>query len=204
MIRSRIIKTLALVALMAAPAAGRADFLTSLSGQAVFDPSQGLYSYTYTVTDLPDSTDTLGGLTVDVDPSADVSDLTGPAGWQSSFDAADALVLWVSPDPSTDIPPGSLGTFSFLSPLPPTSQDYLAIGFSDVGIDFGAGSTVGPGAPASTVPEPPGIGPLSLGVLALAAARIRRPKAGGVSNRRGPRRRPWWTGRGRWPAPPRR
>src|SRR5690242_12948739 len=105
---------LALLTILSASVAVRADFMTSLSGQAVFDSSQNVYSYIYTVTNLPGSTDTLGGLIVNVSPTADVSDIVGPGGWQSTFDTADALVLWVSPDASTDILPGSFDTFSFL------------------------------------------------------------------------------------------
>jgi hypothetical protein len=65
------------------------------------------------------------------------------------------VMEWVSPGPSTDILPGFSGTFSFLSPLPPVSQNYLAIGFSDTGIDFNRGTTVGPGSAGTAVPEPP-------------------------------------------------
>jgi hypothetical protein len=164
---------------LATPVVARADLITSISGHAVQDPATGVYTYTYTAANLPGSTDTLGGLTVNVDPLADVSGITGPAGWQSFIDPADGLVLWASPDPSTDILPGSFDLFSFLSPLPPVSQDYLAIGFSDIGIDFNTGTTVGPGvppAPAVAVPEPGSLLVFGAGIAALIGFRWKRSK----------------------------
>jgi hypothetical protein len=146
------------------PARAQATFLTSLSGEAVQNPSDGLYTYTYLVTNLSASTDTFGALNVNVSPSAGVLSIAGPDGWLSSFDTADSLVQWFSPGPTSDISPGSSGAFSFVSPLPPVAQDYLAIGFSDVGIDFNPRTTVGPGV-VTTVPEPS-----TLTLLGVAAA----------------------------------
>ncbi len=173
--------SLALFLTFCVPAVTRAGLITNVSGGAVQDPSRGLYVYSYTVTNLPGSTDTLGGLTVNVDPSADISAIFGPPGWQSSFDMADALVLWVSADPSTDILPSSFGIFSFRSPLPPVPQDYLAIGFSDFGIDFNTGTTVGPGAsPSTVVPEPGSLLVFGVGLLGVLSYRWKRRKPAAV------------------------
>jgi hypothetical protein len=168
---------LALVLTFVAPVFAKADFLTSLTAQAIQEPS-GQFAYTYSVTNLPNSTDTFGGFTVNVDPLALISGIEGPTGWDSSIDTSNNLVAWTSSSPSTDILPGLSGTFSFFSPLPPISQNFLAIGFSDAGIDFNSGTTIGPGPLSSNaVPEPTSLTLLALGSLSLLGYGCRRRKA---------------------------
>jgi hypothetical protein len=165
--------TLALFLAFGTPSALRAGFMTSLSEQA--NLSGGLYTYTYTVSNLAASTDTLGGFKVNVDPSASVSSITAPTNWLSFFDTTNNLVEWVSPGSATDLQPNSVGVFSFVSSLPPVPQDYLAVGFSDIGIDFNTGTTLGPGL--STVAEPSSVTLLAIGITAMAGCGSRRRKA---------------------------
>ena len=162
--RWRFVSLLALLMGLAAPSAARADFLTSLSGKAVPSSSGDFFTYTYVVTNLSGSTDVFGALNVNVAPSANVSDIMGPTGWLGFFDQTDSLVQWVSPGLTSGLLPGSSGTFSFVSPLAPVSQDYLAFGFSSGGIDTNTGTTVGPGV---AVPEPGSFVLLSVGCLLL-------------------------------------
>jgi hypothetical protein len=165
-IRASAIWTLGLFLTFGTPAAVQAGFMTSLSEQVDF--SGGLYTYTYTLSNLAASTDTLGAFKVNVDPSAVVSSITAPTNWLSFFDTTNNLVEWVSPDSTTDLQPNSAGVFSFASSLPPVPQDYLAVGFSNIGIDFNTGSTLGPGL--STVPEPSSVTLLAIGIAGMAAS----------------------------------
>jgi hypothetical protein len=164
---------------MASPAFVRADFITAVSPQVTSGQGDE-YVYSYMVTNLLASTDAFASLNVNVDTGAGVTDITGPVGWLGFFFPTDGLVQWVSTGPATDILPGSVGLFSFISPLPPTSQNYLAIGVFDGGLEFATGTTPGPGlAPPAAVPAPSGIALLSTGLLLLFARQQikRRPSA---------------------------
>jgi PEP-CTERM motif len=158
----------ALLALAAGAHSARADLVTSLT-VTTMPATGGLTEYDYTLTNLPASTITASFFFVAVDPTANLSFLTAPAGWDISYATGDSAVGFTSPDPSVDIVPGSFGLFSFDSPLLPIQASYEV-----AGIDANSNFVTNNGMIASaSVPEPATVVLLTAGVLGMLGVRRR-------------------------------
>jgi hypothetical protein len=143
---------LALVAIAGSLQAARADLITDV-GVSTAPVSGGLTQYTYTVADESTSTITASFFYVAVDTTADLTTFTAPTGWDISYATGDTVVEFSSPDPSLDIMPGSLGMFSFDSPLTPVmSTDAVAGIDSNFNYFENDGQILSPSI--SSVPEP--------------------------------------------------
>jgi hypothetical protein len=145
-----------------------AGLVTSLTVNTSPEPG-GLTLYSYTLSDLASSTLPAVEFTLSVSPTANLGAITGPSGWQITYQAGDSEVDFASPSDATDILPGSQGVFSFTSALTPVSTDYLIIGFdsSTITIDTNQGQIAGP---ATAVPEPCSLHLLCLALVLPAAA----------------------------------
>lgn len=168
--------TVCVVLLLMVGGSSRADFMTSLTVDVQQQPGS-LFSYTYTVADLPASTFPFSAFLINVAPSADLMSINGPVGWITLSASGDSVIEWVSPDPSTDITIGDSGTFSFLSALPAGSQDYLAIGKLDDTLDFNSGMTLGPTSmPSTAAPEPASFTLLGIGIVCIGSCSLYKRK----------------------------
>ena len=162
---------LMIVAATSRPSAARADLVTNLdvSFTALVD---GNVLYNYTLTNEPTSTVAVSSFFLAVGNNADLTSLTGPDGWDLEYDSLDNAVMFTSPAADFDIAVGSVGLFSFVSPLGPVSASYLIRAFADDGsIVETTGFTLTPGA---AVPEPASLAMLAMGALGLSAAAARR------------------------------
>jgi PEP-CTERM motif len=144
----------------------RAGFITTLTPSITTLPS-GLTNYQYTLTDQAGSTLPAVEFALNVDPGANLTVLTGPAGWIISYTSGDPAVDWSSPSSASDILPGQSAVFSFNSPLGPVQLSYLIVGLDDTSgtFDTNQGSITSPGANA--VPEPSTLSLLGTGALSL-------------------------------------
>jgi len=146
------------------PPPAHAGLITDLLSSVTPQPS-GLTLYQYTLTDDPGSTLPVVEFTLSVSTAADISSLAGPSGWQITYNAGDALVDWATFSADTVIQPGDSATFSFLSPLGPSQQDYSVLGLDPASFDVetNQGQTQSPGITA--VPEPSALAMLGTGAL---------------------------------------
>jgi hypothetical protein len=148
---------LSLAAVLAFGGAARSDFIISVEAD-VRPTTNGLYLYNYTLTDPADSLFTVAAFSPDLSINANLSAILGPPGWTSVYQAGGSFMAIYSPEPSSDILPGTSGVVSFLSPMAPRSGNYLGVGFNSNGcFDFAQGTTLVPGgSPLTTLPEPAG------------------------------------------------
>jgi hypothetical protein len=123
----RLCLALALIAIAGNRQSARADFITSL-GVSTMAVSGGLTEYDYTLADLSTSTVTASFFYLDVDSTANLTALTAPTGWDISYTPGDTAIGFTSPAPSFDIQPGTVGLFSFDSPLTPVIAPYAIAG----------------------------------------------------------------------------
>jgi hypothetical protein len=144
----------------------RGDFITTLTPSVGPGPG-GLTDYQYTLTNQADSTLPAVEFALSVAPGADLTSLTGPAGWVITYNPGDSSVDWSSPSPATDLLPGQSAVFDFSSPLGPVSLDYLIAGLDDTTGTVGTnqGTILSPGA--SSVPEPSALLLGGIGLLGL-------------------------------------
>ena len=111
-----------------------ADVIATVVGNAVQDPGTGLWTYQYIVKNAPASPRAIWSFSLEPVPAGVAT--TGPQGWSSDRTPDEVLLNWfatdtgpnppenagnVSPSPF-DIAPGSSGTFTFISPLPPADS----------------------------------------------------------------------------------
>jgi hypothetical protein len=158
-----ILAAFALLWLSTGTTPARAGLLANLSVD-VTRASNGVYTYDYTLSVDPSSTLGAGELDLSVSPFANLSSISGPAGWDVFYTAGspgDSAITFSSPDSSTDIAPGSFGLFSMTSLIGPALSSDLARGFDDSNgtVDQISGTIL-----TAAVPEPSA---LMLGVLAL-------------------------------------
>ncbi len=158
--------------LISITAQAKAGLITSPSVNTTAEPG-GLTLYTYTLSNLDTSTLPAVEFILTVSPDANLGAISGPNGWQITYQAGDSEIDVASPSDATDIQPGSQGIVSFTSVLPPVATDYLIIGFdsSTITIDTNQGAIAGP---YTAVPEP-----RSLPLLALALVLVMAVRAGG-------------------------
>jgi hypothetical protein len=139
----------------------RGDLITDLA-VSVSPSSGGLNTYAYSVT--VESTSTLGAsqLFLSVAPSADLSSISAPTGWDVLYSSGDPDISFLSSDSSFDIAPGTIGMFSISSLVGPALASDLIRGFDDHSGTFAENSgTIL--TPSAAVPEPAS---LVLGILA--------------------------------------
>ncbi len=159
------------------PSPARAGYLVDISATVTPQPG-ALDLYQYTIANETGSSLPTVEFTLTIDPSANLTSVTGASGWLITYSAGDNVVDWSSPSSSTDLQPGNSAIFSFLSPLGPVQQDYQIVGLTTnpFAIDTKQGQSASPGI--ASVPEPGslvlvGIG--ALGVLTILARRNGRP-----------------------------
>ncbi|QEH35196.1 hypothetical protein OJF2_37430 [Aquisphaera giovannonii] len=164
-----------ILALLAVATPARADFLATLD-VATTPEAGGLTLYQYTLSVDPTSDQPAVLLILNVDAAADLTSISGPTGWEVDYVPGDTGVSWLSPGPDTDLQPGRSAVLSFLSPLGPGDQTYLAFGLGFASV---TGSIAGPTA-AAAVPEPPSLGLLVAPALAGLSVLARRRRARAV------------------------
>ena len=171
---------LAVIILVArSPASVRGDFITDLSVNTTSQPG-GLFLYNYTLTNGPTSTLNAEGLSIGVSAAANLQAISGPNGWDVSYDPGSLLVTWESSDLSTDLLPKSSAMFTFESVLAPAQFVYITTGLDESQSISGTNTGRIASAGVASVPEPSsfslvlsGIG--TLGVLTtLARQRCKR------------------------------
>ena len=165
----------AMFLLVAAPHASAGLIVTV--NASVTPAGPGLTEYEYDINSDQSNSLAFIQFQLVVAPAADPQLIAGPAGWDVFYDNLFGVISWTSYDPSTDIPPGGLGIFTFESPLSPGTQEYSAAGLdNDTGdYDIAYGETLSPTISAA-VPEPSSIVLVTSGLIAsgLAAWQRRR------------------------------
>ena len=156
----------------AAPARG--GLVTDLSVD-VTRASNGVYTYSYSLT--VDSSSTLGAGELDlaVSPFANLSEISAPTGWDVFYtpgSPGDSAISFSSPDPSTDLAPGTFGLFSVASLVGPASASYLVRGFDDSNGTFAQNGGI---ITTASVPEPSGLVLGALALLGVAHTVVRGP-----------------------------
>jgi hypothetical protein len=143
-------------------------FGAQASANVSFDPSTGLYTYSYTLASWGDSQLPIDEFRI-VLRGATVLDISSPKGWSADISRDGHYLAWCACDPAgivippnfvddgRDLPskyqikPGqTLAGFSFRSPYPPSSGEFLANGWEPIqveGVDFPVG-TLQPVAPS--------------------------------------------------------
>src|SRR5208283_3048451 len=114
--------------------------------------NSGLYQYSYTLTNSPQSTISAYIFALAVDKGANLQSLTGPTGWEILYTVGSTSVEWDTA--FQPIAPGGSATFGFTSVEPPASNMYQTTGFDPNSFQFynNTGTTSTPGA--VSVPEP--------------------------------------------------
>lgn len=147
-----------------------AEFIVSVAPTTQLVDS-GLTRYSYTINNEASSTQAFIQFQIVVAPGAAPQMLTGPMDWHILFDNKFDIITWTSQQPSTDILPGGTGTFSFVSPFGPGTQEYAAFGFDEVTRDGNVvfGETISPTFSPAAVPEPAALTSGLIGVVLAGA-----------------------------------
>jgi hypothetical protein len=132
----------------------------------------GTFLYTYTVANPAASTGGVSQFFVTVGPTANLTAITAPTGFDSFYSAGSTVAEFDSFSSATDIAPGSSGVFSFVSAMGPAALPVTARSIDDTSGTF----TDVTSASVAPVPEPSSLVLCGLGAagLALAARRRRR------------------------------
>ena len=165
------------IALGATPA--HATFDTSVTTTVTPQGGGTSFLYSYAVNVLATSTNGLSEFDLNITAGntsgintplgATLTSITMPTGFINDYTLGNPTIAFLSTDPTTDIPAGSLGTFSFISTSVPVLQPYQFRGFD------GAGNPVSvSGFALAPVPEPASLTLFGLGAAAVAGAAVRR------------------------------
>jgi lipopolysaccharide/colanic/teichoic acid biosynthesis glycosyltransferase len=174
-IRSIGLAVFALGLLAAASRPAYAGSLVLSVNDAVSKTTDQEFLYQYTVTNQGQSTDLEAfSFLLNVAPDSSLSAISGPPGWDLTYSSGDPVVSWDSPSPVFDLLPGATVQYSFLSPLGPGPQDFIALGSDATATVFGdaQGTVLGP----SAVPEPSTLTLSLLGLFVLGALHLRLPR----------------------------
>ena len=129
----------------------RADLIGTVT-PTVTPQGGGLFLYSYLVANSIQSTAGMAEFDVSVATSALLSAITNPNGFLALYTPGDTFIQYLSTDPSTDIAPGSSGTFSFTANLPPMSAPYLLRGFdASSNVLQRSGNVLAPAVPEPSV-----------------------------------------------------
>ena len=163
-----------LLATAVAPA--RADMQATVT-VSITPESGGMFLYDYTVADLATSTSAVSefdlSLTlspfsgINTPPGAPISSITMQPGFINLYSTGDPSISFFSTDPSTDIAPGTSGSFSFTSTYAPVYVPYMLSTFDGTGSSV-SGSIFAP----ATVPEPSTLALAAAAALGLAGWRL--------------------------------
>lgn len=152
----------------------RGDLIVDLTPNVSVQGSFFFYEYTL----ANDAASTVGASSffLDVSTQADLQSVSGPAGWDVFYASGDPFVEFASPDTILDLPPGSQGSFSFLSRLGPGDVPYLVRGLDEStgAICDATGLTQ---SATRAVPEPASIILLVIGGLGGAVLHVVRRRA---------------------------
>jgi hypothetical protein len=160
-----------LTLIVGAAATARGDFITTLTVVQDTAPD-GLFRYTYTLSNDAASTQTVNLFQLDVAPDANLQAITNTVDWDVTYASGASTIIWTSaflPDFTTnDLDPGTTGLFSFESAFGPDDLPFL-IGGRDPTGGLGATSEGFILSPAA-VPEPMGLALLAIGASVLLIA----------------------------------
>lgn len=157
--------------------------LTILDGLLAADPidlqlnafvnenANNSFTYSYTLTNNADSSENVFAFSVAY--TGFLTGIVSPAGWTPVSELG--YLSWVSGDPTSDLAPGNVDNFAFVSLLGPGPEPFSAFGSDPVTgfptSDMTSGTTTGP---VSGVPEPGTFALLSVLGLLIAFIRIRQ------------------------------
>jgi hypothetical protein len=144
----------------------RGDFITTLTVDLTSQPGS-LNRYEYILTDQTNSSLPVFSFSLNVASDANLSLLSGPAGWDISYNPSDSQVIWTSLDSSTDLLPGNSAHFNLFSALQPSPQGYIIAGIDESipDLETNSGQILGPSL--SAVPEPSSLTLAGLGAMVL-------------------------------------
>lgn len=153
-----------LVALL--PGNSHAGILVSISVD-IKPNIDGKTFYSYTLTNLIDSTAYIEGFGLDISPQANLNKIVAPDGWDTSYSLGDNYISFESSNLRDFLSPGSSTVFSFESTVTPVITTYSVVGISDPDMDYVSdqGTILGPSI--SSVPEPTSMIPLGTGLAAI-------------------------------------
>ena len=103
-----------------------AQLAANISVETTNQPD-GRTRYDYHVENLPESTNPIDIILLDIAADADPQSITQPLGWFSDFVASEISFrfIWASASSQFDIPVGGSGDFSIISPLEPDDVRYV-------------------------------------------------------------------------------
>jgi hypothetical protein len=130
----------------------------------------GTFLYAYTVANPTASTGGVSQFFVIVGPTANLTAITTPIGFDSFYSAGSTVAEFDSISSATDIAPGSSGVFSFLSAAGPASFPVTARSIDDTSGTFTDVTSLS----VAPVPEPSSLVLCGLGAAGLALVVRRR------------------------------
>jgi len=162
-------RILAVLWLLVGASSAHAQFLTNLT--VTTSVSAGNTVYEYELTNLQNNSLSAISLRINVDPLANLTNISSSLGWLATYQAVNDFVVWEATDPSMDLLPGNSARFFMTSPLSPGLRPYGILGFNETTLDFAfnEAQVLSPSQNAQIVPEPGSRVLISLGLICIAA-----------------------------------